>query len=132
LEFLYSLLLAPISAIATTVFIVRLPFKIRINWDTNRRNAYALTWRAALWRNWPQTVAGLALLIYVGATNASAIPWFAPFLLGLILAIPFATLTSLPSVNSAALRWNVCTLPEEIEVPRVIADVVESAANLIV
>jgi membrane glycosyltransferase len=129
LEFLYSLLLAPISAIATTVFIIGLPLKVRINWDTNRRNAYALTWRTTLRGAWQQTLAGIALLIYVGATNASAILWFAPFLLGLVLAIPFATLTSLPSVNSAALRWNICTLPEEIETPRVIADVVESAAT---
>ena len=128
LEFLYSLILAPISAIATTVFIIGLPLKVRINWDTNRRNAYALTWGAALQGAWPQTLAGIALLVYLGATNASAILWFAPFLLGLILAIPFATLTSSPGVNSAVLRWNVCTLPEEIEIPSVIADVVESAA----
>jgi membrane glycosyltransferase len=128
-EFLYSLLLAPISAIATTVSIMGLPFKGRFNWDPNRRNAYALTWRAALRGAWPHTLVGIALLIYVGATNASAILWFSPFLLGLIFAIPFATLTSLSSVNSAALRWNICMLPEEIEIPSEITDVVESALN---
>jgi membrane glycosyltransferase len=128
-EFLYSLLLAPISAIATTVFIIRLPFKGRFNWDIQHRNAYVLTWRAALRETWPQTLVGTALLIYLCATNATAISWFAPFLLGLIFATPFAIVTSLPSFNSAALRWNICALPEEIEVPSEITDVVEYAAN---
>lgn len=125
LEFLYSLLLVPISAIATTVHIIGLPFKGRFNWDTNRRNAYALTWRRALREAWPQTLVGTALLICLGATNASAILWFAPFLLGLILAIPFARLTSLSSINRAVLRWNICILPEEIKIPPEITDVVE-------
>jgi membrane glycosyltransferase len=129
LEFLYSLLLLPISAISTSIYIIGIPFKGRFNWDANLRNSYVLTWRRALREAWPQTLVGAALLTYLGATNSSAILWFAPFLLGLILAIPFARLTSLSSINSAALRWNICILPEEIEIPPEITDVVDSALN---
>lgn len=128
-EFLYSLLLAPISAIATTVLIIGLPFKSRFKWDTNRRNAYVLTWRTALREAWPQTLFGMSLLIYLAATNANAISWFAPFLVGLVFAFPFAIVTSLPAVNRAALRWNICKLPEEIEIPSEIASVVEYAGD---
>lgn len=129
IEFVYSLLLAPISAIATTVFIIGIPLKTRFNWEMNRRNAYALTWRTALRGAWLQTLVGTALLIFLWNTNLNAIAWFAPFLLGLILAIPFATLTSRPSVNRAARRWKICVLPEEIEIPSEVKDVVEYAGK---
>ena len=105
MEFLHSMLLTPISSVATTIFIFGIPFKGRSTWDTNRRNAYALTWRDALRDEWPQTVLGASILIYLLVSNAAVTPWFAPFLLGLIFAIPFAVMTSLPRVNAAARRF---------------------------
>jgi membrane glycosyltransferase len=127
MEFLHSMLLTPISSVATTIFIFGIPFKGRSTWDTNRRNAYALTWRDALRDEWPQTVLGASILIYLLVSNAAVTPWFAPFLLGLIFAIPFAVMTSLPRVNAAARRLKICCLPEEINIPPEIADVVEQA-----
>jgi membrane glycosyltransferase len=127
-EFLFSLLLAPVSAIATTFFIVGLPLKGRFNWDRNRRDAYALTWEAAFRGAWPQTLFGVALLAFLIVTNPRAIPWFTPFLLGLILAVPFVKITSSPAIDRF-VRQKICTLPEEIEVPSVITDVVESTGG---
>ena len=128
-EFLYSLLLTPVSSFATTLFIMGIPFKRRFKWDTNRRNAYSLSWRIAVRENFLQTLVGISILISLGVANVAAIPWFAPFLLGLICAIPFAVLTSLPSANYLARHLNICTLPEEINIPPEIRNVIEVAAN---
>lgn len=123
IELLYSLLLAPISAIATTIYIMGLPFQCSFKYNYIRRNAYVLTFVSALRVAWVQTVIGIILSGYLFVRNASAILWFAPFLAGLVLAVPFASLTSLPGANRIARQWKLCLLPEEVEVPPEISDV---------
>jgi membrane glycosyltransferase len=129
-EFFYSLLLTPVSSLATTLFIMGIPFKGCFKWDTNRRDAYSLSWRTAVREDFMQTLVGLCILIALVVSNVAAIPWFAPFLLGPICAIPFAVVTSLPSANGLAQHLNICTLPEEISIPPEITDVIEYSANL--
>jgi membrane glycosyltransferase len=126
IELMYSFLLAPISAIATTACIIGLPFQCSFKYDYSRRNAYVLTFLSALRVVWLQTVVGIILCGYLFDRNASAILWFAPFLAGLVLAVPFASLTSLPSANRIARQWKLCLLPEEVAVPLEIADVVQA------
>jgi membrane glycosyltransferase len=126
IELIFSLLLAPISAIATTASIIGLPFRRSFSWNNSRRGAYVLTFGRALRVAWLQTVTGIILLGYLFVRNTSAILWFAPFLAGLILAIPFASLTSLPKANCLGRRWKICILPEEIAVPPEIAEVVRA------
>jgi membrane glycosyltransferase len=128
-EFLYSLLLTPVSSFATTLFIMGIPLKRRFKWDTNRRNAYAVSWRTALRENFLQTLVGICILISLVSANVAAIPWFVPLILGLICAIPFAVVTSLPSANKLAQQLSICTFPEEISIPPEIRDVIEYAAK---
>jgi membrane glycosyltransferase len=128
-ELLYSLFLTPISAIATTAHLIKIPFESAFNWDSNRRSAYALTLGAAVRVTWLQSVVGVTLLIYLIARSPAAILWFAPFWVGLILAVPFAMLTSSSGANDVARRWRLCILPEEIEVPPEIADVARFEGN---
>jgi membrane glycosyltransferase len=46
-----------------------------------------------------------------------ALPWAVPVLLGLCLAIPFAVLTTHPTVNRMTERWKLCAIPDEISPP---------------
>ena len=123
IELVYSVLLAPISAVATTAYIIGLPFRRSFNWDNSCRNAYVLTFGAAVRVAWLQTLIGIILLGYLCVRNTSAIWWFAPFWVGLILAVPFVSLTSLSQANRLGRFWKICMLPEEIAVPSEIAEV---------
>jgi len=64
----------------------------------------------------------ITLFAFLAATNMSAVVWFAPFWLGLVVAVPFAVVTSLPEAERWAIRWQVCSFPEEIDPPTEIRD----------
>jgi membrane glycosyltransferase len=57
----------------------------------------------------------------LAATSSSSIPWFMPFLSGLLLAIPFAVATSSYELGSWARRLGLCAIPEEIDTPTEVA-----------
>ncbi|MFI5011043.1 MAG: glucans biosynthesis glucosyltransferase MdoH [Hyphomicrobiales bacterium] len=127
-EVVFAFLLVPVAMVATTGFMFAMAFGRGSGWEAQRRDRNRLSWKAAFAALCPQTVLGLAMLFYLAATNAGAIPWFCPFLLGLLLAVPFAILTSLPSVDALADRLKLCIIPEEVEVPAEILDVVRAAS----
>ena len=56
-------------------------------------------------------------------TAPGALPWFLPFLGGLLLAIPFAVITSSPLLGALAVRWKILALPEEVDTPPELAAV---------
>ena len=60
---------------------------------------------------------------------AAAIPWFLPFVAGLILAIPFTVLSSSAEFGRWALRRKICAIPEEIQIPREIAHLLSLVAT---
>jgi membrane glycosyltransferase len=93
---------------------IALIFARTVTWEGQRRDGYRLSWTSAGKAFWQPTVFGAALLgiLYVAAPGA--IPWFVPFLMGLILAIPFAVFSSMPAIGAVAARWKLCGIPEEI------------------
>jgi len=65
-------------------------------------------------RSWLPTAYGMLLCALVAIENGAALFWFLPFLLGLVLCIPFVALTSDPALNAWALRKRLCAVPEEL------------------
>jgi membrane glycosyltransferase len=124
-EFTFTILFVPIGMVSATLFMIGMAFQRPSSWDVPRRGAYGLSWTAAARNLWPQTALGLALLGFLAVTAAGAIPWFLPFLSGLILAVPFAVATSSPGLSEWAARCNLCAIPEEIDVPTEIRQLVE-------
>lgn len=117
-ELVLSILMAPIVAFEVTVFLVALAFGYRIPWSGQNRDAYRVEWAEAARRLWPQTLFGLALLaIGWGFAGGGAVAWGAPMIAGLILAIPFAVLTTAPALGRWTERAGVCAVPEEIAPP---------------
>ena len=112
-----TVLFIPIAMVAGTLFMIGLVIGAVPPWETPRREAHRLTWATALSSLWPQTAFGLALLGFLAFRAAGAIPWFLPFLTGLILAVPFAVLSTSPTLGEWAARRKLCANPEEIEVP---------------
>lgn len=125
-----TLLLLPIAMLTATIFIGGVIAGRTLEWDTQRRAGYRLTWAAAARHLWPQTAVGMGLLAAIGFAAPEAIAWFLPFLAGLVLAIPFAVATTSRRLNRLATRWKLCALPEEIDAPEeIVAALAFEAAN---
>ena len=103
-ETAFSMLLAPVAALRVTIFMVGLLFGRAIKWSGQNRDAYALSLGDALRGLWPQTLAGLGLTALLAASVPGALPWAAPVLAGLTLAVPFAMLSAHPAAGRALAR----------------------------
>lgn len=114
LELVFMLLLTPAIMVGATIFMIGLAFGRTLVWEAQSRDGYRLSWRAAATGLWPQTLCGLVLAAGLLMMNAAAVAWFAPFLAGLIMAIPFAVLTS---HGGGVKDMGLCPLPEETTVP---------------
>ncbi|BBK38468.1 hypothetical protein STAQ_35460 [Allostella sp. ATCC 35155] len=116
-EFLFSLLLFPITTLAHTLYMLALPFRRRAGWTGQVRDDHAVPWPVALRTLWRQTLAGAAGTAAFLSTSWEAWAWAQLGLAGLLLAAPFAVVTSLPELGRWAARVGLCRLPEETAPP---------------
>jgi membrane glycosyltransferase len=116
-ETIFSLILLPISNFNQAVFMTALLFGKANGWGSQQRDHYQVAWFAAARELMPATIFGLLMLAFLALTVPSAIPWFLPFLAGLVLSIPFAVFTSSPKIGDAAVRLKLCAIPEEFDTP---------------
>lgn len=121
IKIVFMCLLVPNVLFNQTMFMVALLFGRNAGWAAQQRDGYRVPWRAAAGGLWQGTLFGLAVLLFLALAAPAAIGWFLPFLAGLILAIPFAVLTSLPALGEMAVQWRLCAIPEEFETPVEIA-----------
>ena len=112
-ELVFSMLMAPVAALAVTVFMGALALGRRIAWSGQQRDLTRVTWAQGLRTMWPQTLVGLGLAALVLATNPAVLPWAAPVIAGLALAAPFAVATASPALGAWARRVGLCATPEE-------------------
>lgn len=120
-QFLFSLMLMPITALRLTIFMTSLLFGRAVTWSGQQRDAYHLSWMTAARGLWPQFLAGLALLGVLWTYAPGAIVWAAPMLAGFLLAIPFAVVTASPQSGELLARFRLCAIPEEFDTPPVLA-----------
>ena len=114
-ETVFSMLLAPVMASMHTIFIARLIAGYGLTWESQNRRGVAVAPRMALRRLWGPTVLGGA-----GLMGAALMTWpsglfLLPVLAGMILAIPFAVVTSLPSLGRVSRRLGAWRVPEEAD-----------------
>jgi membrane glycosyltransferase len=128
-ETLFTFILVPISMVGQTLFMVALLFGRTMAWNAQRRDRYRLAWSEAFASLWPHTAFGLALLLLLALGAPRAIPWFLPFLAGLVLAVPFAVATASPELGALAAKWKLCAIPEEFETTPEIAAILPPAAR---
>ena len=117
IEAAYSILLCPILWCGHTIFLSGLPFGREIGWIGQTRDDHAVSFTLALQNLWPHTLLGCVTLGSLAMTQPGAIP-FALFLAGgPALAIPFAMMTTWPSLGTWCARVGVGRLPEETAAP---------------
>jgi len=112
-EILFFTLLAPVMAIAHTLFIGGLVAGRTLGWDPQQRGGHPVGWAEALGRLWPQTLVGLAALVWLGTTAGAAAFWLSPFFLGALLAVPLAVVSASPRLGIALTRLGLWRIPEE-------------------
>ena len=114
-EAVFSIVMAPIVAFRVTLFLIGLAFGRSIIWGAQNRDAYSLGWKDAARGLWPQTLFGMVLLIAILMfAGIGTLPWAAPMMIGLCLAIPFAVYTAHPKLGAWAKRVGLCAVPEEV------------------
>ncbi len=128
LETIFTFLLVPISMVGQTIFMVALAFGKMVHWDAQRRDRYRLQWSEAFKVLWPHTLFGASIFLLLLIGNPAAIPWFLPFLAGLLLSVPFAVFSASPELGAWGVQTKLCGIPEEFDtLPEIAA--LEAAAK---
>lgn len=114
-EIVISTVLAPVIALAHTRFLLGLPFGRASAWPAQRRGTHAVSPADAAMRLWPQTVFGASMVTWLALASPAALVGFMPFLLGSVLAVPIAVVTSWPGLGKVlSTRLGLWRIPDEI------------------
>ena len=114
-ELLFALLLAPIRAVHQTGFLLALPFGLRMGWKPQNRADRGVSWGDAARLLWPHTLLGALALAAVAATAPWALWFAAPWVGGLLLAIPFCVWTTAPGAGRWLKARGIAATPEEVQ-----------------
>jgi membrane glycosyltransferase len=121
-ETLFMLLLAPLIALAHTIFMTRLlVFRRGGSWTSQSRQSHAVPWSMAFAKMWPQTLAGIGVLTIVVLKAPQDFGFALMGAAGLVLAAPFAVVTASPWLGRLFAKIGICHLPEERTVPASLA-----------
>jgi membrane glycosyltransferase len=121
LETVVSGLIAPVMMLSQSIGIGQILLGGDAGWRVQQRDDGAIPFRGVVHQYAGHTIFGLLL---AGAAYAVSLPlflWMSPVVLGLVLAIPLAVLTSRPSVGGAWRRLGLLLTPEEGTMPRILA-----------
>lgn len=116
-EWLFSVLLAPVLLVEHARAVVTVILGRRVSWVAQQRAARAETWRGAV-----QAFGGISLLGGAWAGIAAWLApdmllWLSPILTGLLLAVPIAVLTSRTSLGQWTRHRGWLLIPEEVTPP---------------
>ncbi|MEO3475603.1 glucans biosynthesis glucosyltransferase MdoH [Roseomonas sp. CAU 1739] len=112
-EIAFTTLMEPARLMAQSLFMVALPFGLKVGWVPQNRADRGVSWADAARQFWPPTLAGMVLAIAFAAASPLALLLAMPVLLSLLLAIPFAVLTADAGFSAWLRREEICALPEE-------------------
>jgi membrane glycosyltransferase len=114
-ELLASAVLQPVRAVHQAGFLLALPLGRRIGWKPQNRADRGVAWFDAARLLWPHTLLGAVALWFVGATAPWALWLAVPWMGGLLLAIPFAVLTSEARFGGWLAARGIAATPEELQ-----------------
>lgn len=120
-EIVFFMLLAPVAALAHTLFLAGLPFGATIGWNSQRRSGHDVSFALALRRFWPQTLVGIAGVAAFAGVSATALYASLPLVAGLTLAVPIAVLTAAAAPGRLSMRLGLWSIPEEALRPAALA-----------
>ena len=134
-EIVFGTLLAPIMAVAQTVFIAGLVLGRKLTWAGQVRDVRRVSLGEAVRGLWPQSLIGVSMVAALAVFAPGALPWAGPMVIALGLAIPFAVLSAHPAFGRFSQRIQLCMTPEEVRpspiIQAVTADATGSRSDLL-
>lgn len=128
-EIVFGTLLAPIMAVAQTVFIAGLFLGRKLTWAGQVRDVRRVSLGEAMRGLWPQTLIGVSMVAALAVFAPGALPWAGPMVIALGLAIPFAVLSAHPAFGRFSQRIRLCMTPEEVHPSPIIQAAMSSPAG---
>ncbi len=116
-EIIHGMLLAPIMALSETFFIGKLLTGRGLAWKAQARNGRGVPILEAAYRFWPQTLGGVVMFGAFALWAPGLILWIVPVVVGPLLAIPFAWLTTRRWLGRALADLQFAAVPEELAPP---------------
>jgi membrane glycosyltransferase len=90
-------------------------------WATQSRKHARTPWGTLLRRHWLQTLSGIVVSVVLLYVSPPLFVWMSPALLGLVCALPLSAVSGSVTFAKVARFFGFLTVPEEVNVPRVIA-----------
>ncbi|MGI9350413.1 MAG: glucans biosynthesis glucosyltransferase MdoH [Rhizobiaceae bacterium] len=123
-EIIFSMMLAPIMAIANTIFIFNLIVMRKAKgWVEQSRSVQALPLSVVSSHLWPQMlfgVGGFAVVLGGGLHSVAGLLICLPVFVGPLLAIPFGVSSSSPAIGRISARFGFWQIPEEDTPPVIV------------
>ncbi|MEO0327036.1 MAG: glucans biosynthesis glucosyltransferase MdoH [Pseudomonadota bacterium] len=123
-EIFFSIMLAPIMAIANTIFLFRLFILRKANgWIAQARSVEALPVSRVAKHLWPQMifgVAGITILVSVQNVSVAGLLIALPVFMGPFFALPFGVSSAKPIIGFWAAKMKIWQIPEEAAPPVII------------
>jgi membrane glycosyltransferase len=117
LEMAFAMLMAPVSAVSVTVFMLGLPFGREIGWTTQQRDAAGIPLLTAVRQLGFHTLLGIGLGFAFWQVFPTSVWLWAPFVAGLAGSIPLAVISADPRLGGMLASSGLCRIPEEARLP---------------
>ena len=130
IEFLHSLLLAPVRMLFHSQFVLGVLSGWKLDWKSPPRDNAATSWREAASRHGVHTLLAVAWAVAIVVTSATFPWWLSPIIGGLLAAIPLSVLTSRVAIGRALRAHRLLLTPEEHSEPRVLRQARHGAAEV--
>jgi membrane glycosyltransferase len=117
LESILAGLLAPVTMLTQSMAVISILVGHDSGWNPQRRDDGTLPFREVLHRYGPHTLFGIALAGSAYAVSVSLFLWMSPVLVGMLLAIPLAMLTSSRALGIGLRKLGLLRIPEEHRTP---------------
>ena len=115
------MLMAPIMMLFHSEFVVRALMGRSVGWDAQPRGDRGVTWREAFRRHRWHVAIGLTWGAIILAIAPHFIWWMLPVVVGMLIAVPFTTLTSRAQLGLALRERGLLLTPEETSPPAELA-----------
>ncbi|MBR0652605.1 glucans biosynthesis glucosyltransferase MdoH [Roseomonas terrae] len=112
-EIAFTTLMEPARLMAQSLFMLALPFGLKVGWVPQNRADRGVSWADAAQQFWPPTLAGVLLAVAFAAASPFALLLAMPVLASLLLAIPFAVVTADADFSAWLRQEEIGALPEE-------------------
>jgi membrane glycosyltransferase len=117
LEFLHSLLLAPVRMLFHSQFVLAALTGLKLDWKSPPRGDTRTGWGEAVRRHGVHSVLAIAWLGAILATGAAFPWWLSPVIFGILAAIPLSIWGSHSEPGQWLRRRGVFLIPEEVHEP---------------